>query len=121
MRINDSPMSHINIMDIGDDMPESNQERTDQMSTEPVIELQKGTLSTGKPNRTSIMHMGDAYNKRKIEREALRQAVEDYHGSVPLQYWYDSLRETDDGRFSRVDVNGDRTSKLAHRSRLRKR
>lgn len=84
---------------------------------EPIM-MGPGTI---RPNRTSIMHMGDAYNKRKIEREALRVAVEDYHGSVPLQFWYDSLRETDDGRFSNIDMQGDRLSRLAHRSKLMQR
>lgn len=83
-----------------------------------MVMTMQGTV---RPNRTSIMHMGDAYNKRKIEREALRQAIQDYHGSVPLQYWYDSLRETDDGRFSNIDMQGDRTSRLAHRQKMLKR
>lgn len=52
--------------------------------------------------RVSIMHIGDAYNKRKIEREALSKAMADYKGVIPMQMWYDSLRSTDDGRFSQV-------------------
>ena len=49
--------------------------------------------------------MGDAYNKRKIEREALCLALNEEKGHIPLQGWYDSLRETDDGRFSKIKTD----------------
>ena len=91
---------------------------------EPDIDdtvIQKQTIKKQQQStRTSIMHFGEAYNKRKIEREALRQAVEDYHGSVPLQFWYDSLRDTDDGRFSKVDMQTNRNSRLNQRRNLQR-
>lgn len=49
--------------------------------------------------------MGDAYNKRKIEREALSHALNEARGSVSPQGWYDSLRGTDDGRYSRTNTD----------------
>ena len=51
-------------------------------------------------DRTSIIYNGEAQNQRKLEREALRSALFDSTAAVPAQVWYDSLRETDDGRFS---------------------
>ena len=35
-----------------------------------------------------------------MQREALMSAVFDSNRTIPVQVWYDSLRETDDGRFS---------------------
>jgi hypothetical protein len=49
--------------------------------------------------RASILKAGDVYNQKKIEREAMRIAIQD-ENNMPQQLWYDSLRETDDGRFS---------------------
>jgi hypothetical protein len=34
------------------------------------------------------------------EREAINSAIADDQRMIPQQLWYDSLRETDDGRFS---------------------
>ena len=65
-----------------------------------ITEHNKTREAIAKQGRVSIMHMGDAYNKRKIEREALSKAMADYKGIIPQQMWYDSLRGTDDGRFS---------------------
>lgn len=67
--------------------------------------------------RVCIIHQGDIYNERKLEREALRRATFDAKADIPTQAWYDSLRETDDGRFSLAAVN-DETQKL--KDQLRK-
>ena len=42
------------------------------------------------------------YNERITKREALKIAGMDNRRVVPVQGWYDSLRETDDGRFTSV-------------------
>jgi hypothetical protein len=42
-------------------------------------------------------------NYRKLQREAMRLANADIN-NVPPQVWYDSLRETDDGRFSEIGI-----------------
>jgi len=57
-----------------------------------------------KGKRTSIINQGDIYNQRNIEKEAIRAATFDTKQSIPTQIWYDSLRETDDGRFSASEV-----------------
>ena len=38
------------------------------------------------------------------ERESLMNATLDDRVQLPVQIWYDSLRETDDGRFSTCEV-----------------
>lgn len=53
--------------------------------------------------RSSILNAGDIYNQKKIEREAMMVALQD-ENLMPQQLWYDSLRETDDGRFSSVET-----------------
>ena len=54
--------------------------------------------------RVCLFHQGDIYNERKLEREALFKATIDTKQNIPTQIWYDSLRDTDDGRFSQVAV-----------------
>lgn len=58
------------------------------------------TKFRGKRIRTCMLRQGDIYNQRRQEQQALCHALADHHGTVPPQLWYDSLRETDDGRFS---------------------
>jgi hypothetical protein len=55
--------------------------------------------------RKSIICQGDVYNERITKRQALQTAGLDNRRMVPLQCWYDSLRESDDGRFSSVVKN----------------
>ena len=55
--------------------------------------------------RKSIICQGDVYNERITKRQALQTAGLDNRRMVPLQCWYDSLRESDDGRFSSVMKN----------------
>ena len=53
--------------------------------------------------RTSIANQGVVSNYRKLQREAMRLAKSDVN-NIPDQIWYDSLRETDDGRFSETGI-----------------
>lgn len=39
--------------------------------------------SDKKRKRVSVMYHGDIYNQRKQQREALSQAIQDYHGTIP--------------------------------------
>jgi len=41
---------------------------------------------------------------RKVEKMAIQSATFDQANILPTQLWYDSLRETDDGRFSQTQV-----------------
>jgi hypothetical protein len=52
--------------------------------------------------RSSIINQGDVYNERITKREALKIAGMDNRRVVPVQGWYDSLRETDDGRYTSI-------------------
>mmetsp|Transcript_23578 Transcript_23578/g.36270 ORF Transcript_23578/g.36270 Transcript_23578/m.36270 type:complete len:147 (+) Transcript_23578:810-1250(+) len=54
--------------------------------------------------RTSIINQGEIFNQRNLEKEAIRAATFDAKQSIPTQIWYDSLRETDDGRFSAIEL-----------------
>jgi hypothetical protein len=54
-----------------------------------------------------------------MEKDAIRIATMDEKESIPLQIWYDSLRETDDGRFSSIEVL-ENTEMFAKRSAERK-
>lgn len=52
---------------------------------------------------TSIINSGDAYIHRRNAKEALRLANMDATSPLPQQIWYDSLRETDDGSYSKTN------------------
>lgn len=54
--------------------------------------------------RTSIQDQGQISNYRKMQREAMRLATQDIKQNIPPQIWYDSLRETDDGRYSESNI-----------------
>ena len=58
-------------------------------------------------DHTSIINQGDAYIHRRNAKEALRFANMDTHKSLPDQIWYDSLRESDNGSYSKVDLSFD--------------
>lgn len=60
----------------------------------------RSQTSRTQPKRVSVMNQGEIYNQLKQQREMLSKAIQDYHGSVPQQMWYDHLRQTDDGRFN---------------------
>jgi hypothetical protein len=68
---------------------------TGQTNSMPTIGTMTGSVISN--TRTSIIDQGQVYNKRKIQREAMRVAT---HVTIPDQIWYDSLRGSDDGRFS---------------------
>lgn len=55
--------------------------------------------------RSSIINQAEVFTQRQVMREALKMAVvDDKQGGFNDQIWYDSLRETDDGRFSQTNV-----------------
>lgn len=55
--------------------------------------------------RSSIINQADVYSQRQVMREALKLTVaDDKQGGINDQVWYDSLRETDDGRFSQTQI-----------------
>jgi hypothetical protein len=55
--------------------------------------------------RASIINQADVYSQRQVLREALKLTVaDDKQGGTNDQIWYDSLRETDDGRFSQTKI-----------------
>ena len=53
-------------------------------------------------NRQSIINQGDVFIQKRNQKEALRLASFDTKRSIPEQIWYDSLRGSDDGSFTRV-------------------
>lgn len=52
--------------------------------------------------RKSIIHQGEAHVQKMNERRILELATFDNRDRLPTQIWYDQLRDTDDGSFSRV-------------------
>lgn len=54
--------------------------------------------------RQSIIHQGDVYIQRKNQKEALRLADFDSKQMMPQQIWYDQLRGSDDGSFSKTAI-----------------
>ena len=71
------------------------------------------TLRSSKPSaalieqlgqRQSIIHSGDLYNSKKQVVEMTSKAAFDNSKSIPPQLWYDSLRQSDDGFFSRHNI-----------------
>ena len=52
------------------------------------------------------MNKSDIFNEKKQEREILRYTQQaDFSEICDQQVWYDSLRETDDGRYSQRGLN----------------
>ena len=51
-------------------------------------------------SRSSVINNGESHNQHMQERVAIKNAIIDNSCVIPTQIWYDSLRETDDGRFS---------------------
>lgn len=63
--------------------------------------------------RPSIINQADVYSQRQVMREALKLTVaDDKQGGINDQVWYDSLRETDDGRFSQTQIFAHQTEFL---------
>jgi hypothetical protein len=60
--------------------------------------------SNFKTQRSSIIYQAEVFSQRQVMREALRIAITDDKLGVNNQIWYDSLRETDDGRFSQTNI-----------------
>ena len=53
--------------------------------------------------RQSIINQADSYNHRRNKKEALRLALSPER-ELNTQHWYDSLRPSDDGAFSKVTI-----------------
>jgi len=72
--------------------------------------------------RQSIINKGDIINRIKQQREVLRLASFDDQPIIPTQVWYDTLRELDDGSFSKsICVNPNQTLDYVHSKHQEKR
>ena len=65
------------------------------------------------PPRTLIIDQGDIYNQRRLKKEVLSSSMYDQNdNNIPTQIWYDSLRETDDGRFVNLITEREESPKV---------
>lgn len=65
------------------------------------------------PPRTLIIDQGDIYNQRRLKKEVLSSSMYDQNdNNIPTQVWYDSLRDTDDGRFVNLITEREESPKV---------
>lgn len=62
-------------------------------------------LSQLKNDRHSIINNGEIHNQRQNIKQAIQFASMDKDGILPEQVWYDSLRASDNGYYSRTTNN----------------
>ena len=77
------------------------------MKKEDVFEMLNNSKHTARMldqlgHRQSIIHQGEISNMRKNKRHAAHLATYYLKHNLPDQIWYDSLRPSDDGSYSKV-------------------